>query len=203
MSEIVYRPFTPEYAEGCERLERIAFPTADPAVLLTAAEAIHIWEKFPEGFFIALDGDRVVGQGSGYRVNFDFEHPQHTVMEAADMIAPDGEWYYGIDIAVDPGYRKRGIGSELYRLRKQVVLDLGLKGIIAGGYLANYGDYKHEMSAAEYCDKVVAGELYDRTLTFQLQNGFTVRGVLEGYLTDEQNDGWASLIVWENPEAAE
>jgi hypothetical protein len=57
------------------------------------------------------------------------------------------------------------------------------------------------MSAAEYCRRVVAGDLYDRTLTFQLENGFEVRGVLENYLADEKNDGWASLIVWTNEEA--
>jgi hypothetical protein len=56
------------------------------------------------------------------------------------------------------------------------------------------------MSAAEYAAKVAAGEIYDATLTFQLQNGFEVRGVLENYLHDEATDGWAVLIVWENPE---
>ena len=76
--------------------------------------------------------------------------------------------------------------------------DLDKKGIIAGGYLAAYHEHKAEMSAAEYCRRVVAGELYDPTLTFQLDNGFEVRGVLENYLDDSQNDGWASLIVWTN-----
>lgn len=54
------------------------------------------------------------------------------------------------------------------------------------------------MSAAEYVDLVEAGELSDPTLTFQLVNGFEVRGMLEGYLEDEADDGWAALIVWEN-----
>jgi hypothetical protein len=31
-----------------------------------------------------------------------------------------------------------------------------------------------------------------------LANGFEVRGMLEGYLEDEADDGWAALIVWEN-----
>jgi hypothetical protein len=34
----------------------------------------------------------------------------------------------------------------------------------------------------------------------QLENGFEVRGVLENYLEDTSNDGWASLLVWENPQ---
>jgi predicted N-acetyltransferase YhbS len=206
VTELRYDTLRPEHAAACADLELRAFPTADPAELLSEADILAYADVFPEGFFVALDGDRVVGQGAGILVDFDFGNPEHT----ADGITgehhcgnhdPDGDWYYGTDIAVDPDHRRRGIGGELYRLRKQLVVDLGRRGIIAGGYLAGFGDHKHEMTAAEYCDRVAAGELYDRTLTFQLENGFVLRGVLEGYLTDEQNDGWAALIVWENPEA--
>jgi hypothetical protein len=31
-----------------------------------------------------------------------------------------------------------------------------------------------------------------------MSHGFQVRGLLEGYLEDEADDGWAALIVWEN-----
>jgi hypothetical protein len=54
------------------------------------------------------------------------------------------------------------------------------------------------MTAAEYVTAVVAGELSDPTLSFQLSHGFQVRGMLEDYLEDEADDGWAALIVWEN-----
>ena len=56
------------------------------------------------------------------------------------------------------------------------------------------------MAAAEYVDKGAKGELYDATLTFQLSNGFEVRGVLADYLEEEAIDNWAALIVWENPD---
>jgi len=46
-------------------------------------------------------------------------------------------------------------------------------------------------------EKVAAGELYDRTLSFQIANGFEARGVLENYMEDPEVDDWASLIVWE------
>jgi hypothetical protein len=53
------------------------------------------------------------------------------------------------------------------------------------------------MTAAEYVAKVVAGELTDPTLSFQLSNGFEVRGLLDNYIEDAADDGWAALIVWE------
>jgi hypothetical protein len=31
-----------------------------------------------------------------------------------------------------------------------------------------------------------------------MSHGFVVRGLLENYLEDEADDGWAAMIVWEN-----
>lgn len=191
------------WADSLEALELRAFPTVDPADLYSAPELSDLAEAFPEGNFVALDGDEPVAMGLGVRVHFDLSRPQHRLK---DLMAeggkaghnPDGEWYYGTDISVDPRYRRRGIGSRLYDLRKQVCRDLGLRGIIAGGVIPGYAEHKDSMSAAEYVDKVAAGELYDRTLTFQVKNGFEVRGVLENYMEDPTVDSWASLIVWIN-----
>ena len=90
--------------------------------------------------------------------------------------------------------------ENLYELRKDVVRRYGKKGIIAGGHIPDFEKHKHEMSAATYVEKVVAGELYDRTLTFQLENGFEAPGVIENYIADAEVDNWASLIVWRNPD---
>ena len=74
------------------------------------------------------------------------------------------------------------------------------RGIIAGGHIPDFVNHKQQMSAAEYVERVAAGELYDATLTFQIENGFEVRGVLENYIEDAETDGWSALIVWENPD---
>jgi hypothetical protein len=68
----------------------------------------------------------------------------------------------------------------------------------AGASLPGYFEHKDEMSAAQYVDDVVAGRLTDPTLSFQIGHGFEVRGMLEDYLEDEADDGWAALIVWES-----
>ena len=64
--------------------------------------------------------------------------------------------------------------------------------------LPGYADHKNDLTIHDYVKKVVAGELTDPTLSFQLRNGFVVRGLLENYLDDAASDGWATLIVWEN-----
>lgn len=202
MSDLRYVTLEAGMAEELAAVELSCFPLADPAELLSAEDLRAYAEVFPEGVFVALDGDRPVGMGAGIFLDFDFDHPQHTIMGITGENQcrnhdPDGDWYYGTDITVHPEYRRRGIGRELYRLRKDLVRRSRKRGIIAGGALPGFLEHKGSMSAAEYVEKVVAGELYDPTLTFQLENGFVVRGLLEGYMADAADDGWATLIVWE------
>ncbi|MCB0018973.1 MAG: hypothetical protein KDE09_14375 [Anaerolineales bacterium] len=74
------------------------------------------------------------------------------------------------------------------------------KGIVAGGFIPGFANYKADMDARSYVDKVVAGELYDPTLSMQLRQGFKVRGILSDYMRVGKSDGYATLIVWENPD---
>lgn len=202
MSELRYVNLTADMAERLAQVERICFPMADPAELLSADDLRAYAEVFPEGVYVAVDGDEPVGMGAGIFLDFDFDHPQHTIMDITGEHQcgnhnPDGAWYYGTDITVHPDHRRRGIGRELYRLRKDLVRRFGKRGIIAGGAIPGFFHHKADMTAADYVAQVVAGELYDPTLTFQLENGFVVRGLLENYMADEADDGWATLIVWE------
>ncbi len=57
-----------------------------------------------------------------------------------------------------------------------------------------------QLLKGEFTEKVASGELYDPALSFQLENGFEVRGVLENYIKDEATDDWSALIAWEDPE---
>lgn len=187
-----------------EEIELLSFPMANPEDLLTADDIEAYAEVFPEGYFVVLIDGTPVGQGAGIYLDFDFDHPQHTIAgitgeHQCGNHDPNGGWYYGTDISVHPDHRGKGIGSLLYEARKDLVRRHGKRGIIAGASLPGYFEHKGSMSAATYVDSVVAGDLTDPTLSFQLSRGFEVRGLLEGYLEDEADDGWAALIVWEAP----
>ena len=204
MADLEYRHASGMYAEALVDLELRCFPNVDPDDLLSVEGVMLQEQLFPEGAFMVLDGDRVVGMASGVFVDFDIEEPQHAMDEVVgphgmEYHDPEGDWYYGIDIAVDPDYRGRGIARRLYEMRKQLVIDHGKRGIIAGGVIPGYADHKDEMTAAAYVDAVSSGELVDPTLTPQLRNGFEVKGVIADYLRDESTDNWASFIVWFNP----
>jgi GNAT superfamily N-acetyltransferase len=189
-------------ADELETIEHLSFPMANRDDLLSADDIRAYARTFPQGYFVALLDGQPVGQGAGIYLDFDFDNPQHTIAEITGAHQcgnhdPNGEWYYGTDISVHPDYRGKGIGGLLYAARKDLVRRDGKRGIIAGASLPGYFHHKETMSATEYVDRVVAGELTDPTLSFQISNGFAVRGMLEGYLEDQADDGWAALIVWE------
>jgi GNAT superfamily N-acetyltransferase len=189
-------------ADQLEKIELACFPMANPDDLLSADDIRAYARTFPEGYFVAMDGDKPVGMGAGIFLDFDFENPQHTIAgitgeHQCGNHDPEGDWYYGTDITVLPDYRGRGIGHMLYEARKDLARRYGKRGIIAGGSIPGYYEYKATMSAHDYVARVVASELHDPTLTFQMENGFEVRGLLENYLDDEADDGWAALIVWQ------
>jgi GNAT superfamily N-acetyltransferase len=204
-SEIRLTTIRPEHAAGLEQLQRDCFPTLGAHELMRAEHFLSHCRLFPEGNFVLLDGERVIGLGSGFLTDFDLERPGHTFQE---MIAggyftnhdPAGAWYYGADISVHPDYRGQGLGKRLYDARKEVVRRLGRRGIVAGGMLPGYPEHRERLSLPDYVGKVVAGELHDPTLSFQLKNGFRVAGLLEGYISDSATDDWATLIVWDNPD---
>ncbi len=204
-SGLRYAHILPEWADGLEALELASHPSADPAELYNARGFEHLARDFPEGCFAGFDKDELVAMGVGIRCDFDWENPIHTI---ADYVPedhsgsghnPDGRWYYGTSIATRRSHRRRGIGAELYDLRKQVCIDLGLDGIVAGGVIPGYAEHKADMSADEYIARVRQGELYDRTLSFQIENGFEAVCGLPNYIADPTTGSWATLIVWHNP----
>ncbi|MEO0586145.1 MAG: GNAT family N-acetyltransferase [Planctomycetota bacterium] len=202
MPEVQLTTIEPRYFEALAQLQRDCYPTLAPIELMGVDHLASQHAVFPGGQFVALvDGD-VVGMASGFFCRFDLDHPTHTFREFCDNLYfrthdPDGPWYYGADISVHPDCRGMGIGRLLYQARQDLVRDHGKRGIVAGGLIPGYADHKHALTPAEYVDRVVAGTLTDPTLTFQLRNGFRVRGLIPDYLEDEASDHWATLITWE------
>jgi len=115
----------------------------------------------------------------------------------------DGDWYYGITIAVDPGYRRLGIGHQLYIRRKDLVRRFAKAGIGKRCSCSRMSHREWHRLYSDYVDKVVAGELYDPTLSFQLKNGFEALGAIPDYMDDPAVGDNAVLIVWRNPDLAD
>ncbi len=164
--------------------------------------------NYPEGQFVAILDDKMVGYCASSRV------PEHVALGKHDWEeisgngfgtrhVPSGDWLYGFEMAVDPKVRGTRIGRRLYEERRQLAEQLELKGIAFAGRMPGYGRAKRAKkveSPQDYLDQVQAGKLRDPVIGFQLSNGFSPVGVLEKYLDeDKQSRGNAAHMVWRNP----
>lgn len=166
--------------------------------------------NFPEGQFVAVYQDTVVGYCATFQIGEALALASHTWSEItgggyASRHDPDGDWLYGMDIFVDPDRRGLRIGQRLYSARKSLAAQLKLKGIVFGGRLPGLAKkWKAVGSAEKYVQDVKDGLLRDTVLTFQLRNGFELIGVLSNYLPgDRQSMDYAAHLVWRNPKYVE
>jgi 4-aminobutyrate aminotransferase/(S)-3-amino-2-methylpropionate transaminase len=197
---LVVQHTRPEHASQLEELQRVCFPTLDDAERFKAAHYLKHLELFPDGQFVVLDGDVVVGATTTLRLHFDFAHLNHTFAEIIQggwltSHEPEGDWLYGADVGVHPEYRGRGLATALYAARQEAVWRLGLKGQVTAGMIRDYGTVKDKMSAQEYYRGVVEGRIRDSTLSMQLGVGFEARELLANYLHDPVSDNYSVLLV--------
>ena len=204
MDEILIANTRPEHIPQLVELQIVCYPTLSDTSRFKAPHFESHLRIFPEGQWVALQSERVVGMSAGFLYTFDFDHVQHTFDEVIGYgffthHNPRGQHFYGADVSVHPDYRGRGISRLLYDARKALVRRLGLRGIIAGAMIPGFARYKRMMDAPAYVARVLAGEIFDPTLSVQLRQGFRVRGLLPNYLPDTATDGWSVLIEWVPP----
>ena len=190
-----------EHAEQLEALQRTVFLTLDPAERFRAEHYRHHVKLFPEGQFVVVDGDRVVGMTSAIRLDRDLERMAgHTFAEvfAGGWLTshdPDGAWLCGADVGTHPRYRRRGIARALYRARHDTVRRLGLRGQVTVGLMNGYGEVRREMSPAQYHRRLLAGELEDPTVSAQMHIGFEPRALVRDYVDDPRCGNCGVLLV--------
>jgi predicted amidohydrolase/ribosomal protein S18 acetylase RimI-like enzyme len=162
--------------------------------------------NFPDGQFVILADDKVVGYCATFRISEKMCLKPHTWAEItgngyASRHEPDGDWLYGMEVCVDPDYRGYRLGQRLYNERKKLCQSLGLKGIVFAGRLPTLAKrIKKYASVEDYIEAIKLKKARDPVLSFQLHNGFEVIGIIPEYLTvDHQSMGYGIHLVWRNP----
>lgn len=205
MEGLIIRPYTVDDIPELIEVQRECFPPPYPEEQLWTPEQLksHI-RIFPEGALCAVLDGTIAGSCTNLIIRFDPDHPHHTWSEVADdgfirNHDPEGDTLYGIDIAVRPAYRGRGIARAFYRARADLVVRLGLKRFLAAGRLSGYHRVAALYTPEEYAERVIRGELVDPVITPQLRSGLTPIGVIRDYIPDEESGNAALLLEWKNP----
>lgn len=210
-TDVYIQNTAPHHGEGIYEVIRSAFGLPDDEYCDTCFSTPHVTEhlrRFPEGHFVALAHDRVVGVAITMRTRrppYDPPLPWLEAIGGLNMTAhqPDGPWLYGVEMAIHPDYQGLGIGSRLYQARFALVKRLNLRGWYAGGVLMGYHRYADTMSLRQYGEKVIAREIEDPTVTMQMNRGFEAWQVVENYIDERLSGNGAVLIVWKNPDYKE
>lgn len=206
--EIIVRHTRPEDFEGIADVCREVYPTSPPWNATQLGSHLSV---FPEGQFVAVESatNRVVGMASSLIVlwdDYDINDPWRDFTDHGMFTNHDaarGRTLYGAEVIVRPSMQGRGVGKKIYAARRELVERLGLLRIRAGARLRDYHQHSAQMNAPDYVTRVVNGELADRTLTFQLRQGFHVIAVVGGYLQyDAESLGYAAVIEWVNSQIA-
>jgi len=160
--------------------------------------------KFPEGQFVVIADEKVVGCALSIIVDYEDYGDNHTYEQITGNYTfsshnPQGDVLYGIEVFIHPDYRGLRLGRRLYDARKELCEKLNLQSVIFGGRIPNYHKYANELRPKEYIKMVKLKEIYDPVLTFQLSNDFHVKKVLKNYMPgDKQSQEYATLLQWDN-----
>ena len=188
-------------------LNRAAYPLlAEENVVWGESHLLSHLRVFPQGQLVAEIRGRIVGAAASLIVSMGSDplrlHTWSGITDSGYFTNHEarGDTLYGADVYVHPDARGQGVGAALYEARRELCRRLNLRRILAGGRLWNYADHAIKYSPEEYAQRVVAGEIRDLVLSFQLREGFVLRGILPHYLRDRRSLNHASLIEWLNPQ---
>ncbi len=162
--------------------------------------------RFPDGQFIAEYEGKVVGHCATFMIASRYALAPHTWMQItgggyAARHDPEGDVLYGMDVAVDPDFRRLRIGQRFYRARRDLCQWLELKGIVFAGRMPGYARRaKQYPNPEDYVKAVQESKLKDPVISFQIKQGFEPLGVLRNYLPEDiESLGNATHMYWKNP----
>jgi len=182
-------------------LQEVVFPDLIPEERMKAIHFSSHVDLFPEGQWVAEIDGKIAGSTSSIRYHFDPEHPEmHRFADLFDdgfmrTHQPEGNWLYGMDMAVFPEYRGLGIARKLYRARQNLVRELGLEGQVTVGMLNGFAAHSNQYTLEKYYLALVDGVLKDPTVSVQQKIGFKLCGLMKDYLSDPTCGNAGVLLV--------
>ncbi|MFH2009328.1 MAG: bifunctional GNAT family N-acetyltransferase/carbon-nitrogen hydrolase family protein [bacterium] len=158
---------------------------------------------FPDGQFVAVAGGRIIGYATSSILSIDddfwYTVDELTGSSTFSTHTPDGDTLYGADIAVHPEFRRQGVSSLLYRRRKSLLKRYNLRRMIAFGRIPGYREHAGKMTAEQYVELVIRGELKDPALNAHLKAGYQVKKVQLDITVDRSSLNYSTYLEMPNP----
>lgn len=202
---IVIRNYEKKDFDELIGIQTACFPPPFPSDLWWNKEQLHNHVTiFPEAALCVEVSNKVVASLTGVCVDFDPSHPTHTwaEMTAEGYITnhnPHGNTIYIVDISVHPAYRALGLGKLIMHSMYHVVIQKRLERLLGGSRMPGYHQHANKLTAEEYLQAVITGELRDPVISFLLRCGRVPITIIENYLEDKESLNYGVLMEWQNP----
>lgn len=189
----------PEVVE-CTRAAYPDYPDAEQYKARTFELQMAV---FPDGQLVAVRDGTVVGYATSLIVQLDGLPHEYTYRELTGAGSfsthdPAGDTLYGADMAVHPAARRQGVSKALYTARRKLLGRYNLRRMIAHGRIPGFADHAGQLTAREYVDRVLAGELKDSSLGSHLAAGYRVEGVRLDVMSDSSSLNYSTLLALDN-----
>lgn len=195
------RSYTTGDIPALRAIQAACFPPPYPPEQWWSAEQIasHV-RLFPEGALCACAAGGPIASATSLIVGEAALAGTHTWagISADGWLTthdPHGDTLYGVDIAVLPAYRGRGVARALYAARFALVRRLGLRRFLAASRISGWARHR-DLAPEAYVAEVLAGRLDDPVVTPQLRAGLRPGALLHGYLPDAESGDCALLMEW-------
>jgi ribosomal protein S18 acetylase RimI-like enzyme len=186
-----------------ELMKRVYVEPHAPEAVWPEETLLEHLERFPEGQFSILnDQGRLVADSTSMMVASEKALRPHrwSGISAHGSLAthdPAGDAFYGVDLAVDPEFRRLGLARHLYAARIGLAIRKGCRRFVAGARIPGYHLATDLLTPEAYLQLVARKVIYDPTLSTQLRLGFSLCGLLPDYITDPESRNCAALISME------
>lgn len=202
---IIARTWTIEDIPAVIECHRAAYPEYPEEAYYTQRFYEMQFAAFPEGQVLAEIEGKVVGYATSIIVQLDdnthaYNYEEITGAGTFSSHDPSGDTLYGADIAVHPDYRGMGVAAKLYEQRKRLLKRYNLRRMVAYGRIPGYNALAGKMTAEEYVQKVIAGELKDSSLQAHIKAGYEVKRVMLDFLWDDSSLNYSTWLEMPNPD---
>jgi ribosomal protein S18 acetylase RimI-like enzyme len=202
--EWVLRPRHLDDIPGVIELMKRVYPQPHGPEAVWPAETLQRhFEVFPDGQLSILDGQgRLIADSTSMMVASDKALRPHRWSEITGRGTlaphdPNGDAFYGVDLAVDPEFQGMGLAHHLYAARMALAIRQGCRLFVAGARMPGYHLASDLLSPDSYLALVGRGLIYDPTLSKQLRLGFQFQRLLPNYISDPESVDCAALIAME------
>jgi len=163
-------------------------------------------EVFPEGFFLAYNGDKLIGASTSEIINYDQANPPISWEIITDdgritnTHNPEGNGLYVVSIGA---ISRSGGGSALLQAQKGLVEELNLESLVLGARIPGYNQYcldEKELPIEAYVKlKRPDTQLLDSELRFYTRNGLQILKTVANYMEDDaESRNYGAIMTWAN-----